>query len=169
VAAAAMAAFKVIAILLFSGGVWAAFRLLGGQGTYLRTLTAYIYMVSPLYLALVVLSLIGSGFLRAYDPALGLQLRADPMLFVHQPETFARFQADAPALAMAMTVVNYLTSAILIGWFVICLGAFRTVHGVARWHSAIAGFLIALLWWPFAGVILFLSVGIFGSLAPPLQ
>ena len=168
-AAAAMAAFKVIAILAFSGVVWGVYRAVGGRGDYLRTLTAYIYMVSPLYLALVVLSLMAQGLVRAHDPELGLTLRANPMHFMQHPDVFAAFQAEAPALALANSIVNFAGSLVLIGWFILCLGAFRALHGVSRRRSAIAGFLVIVLWWPFSAVILFLSIGMFGRFAPPLS
>lgn len=168
-AAAAMAAFKVIAILTFSWVVWGSFRLLGGRGAYLGTLTAYLYMVSPLYLALVVLSLLGQGLLRAYDHELAVSLRINPLHFIEHPDTLARFEAEAPNLALATAITNYTSSVLLIGWFILCLGAFRTLHGVSRARSAAAGFLIMALWWPYAVLILFLSFGMFGRLAPPLS
>ncbi len=168
-AAAAMAAFKVVAILVFSGIFWGTFRLVGGRADYLRTLTAYLYMISPLYLVLVVLSLVGSGFVRAYDPDLGLRLKTDPLLFLSEPETLATFQAEAPELAMAMTVTNYASSLAAFVWPIICLGAFRAQHGVTRLRSAVACALSAILWWPYAGLLIFLLIGTFGSIAPPLQ
>jgi hypothetical protein len=167
-AAAGMAAFKVIAILLFSWVVWGVFRLLGGKGEYLATLSAYLYMVSPLYLALVVLSLIGQGLLRVYDHDLAVNLRANPLYFLEHPESLARFETEAPAIALATTIVNYTSSILLMAWFILCLGAFRMLHGVSRLRSGFAGSLISLLWWPYGAVILFLALGMFGRLAPPL-
>lgn len=168
-AAAAMAAFKAIAILLFAGVFWGAFRLLGGKGAYLQTLIAYIYMVCPLYLALSVMDLVAIGFVRAYDPELGLQVRANPLFLISHPEILARFQSEAPALSTAMAITNNSAVIVLMLWFVICLGAFRSLHGVSRLRSCIAGTLIILLWWPFTLLILFLLVGIFGSMGPPLR
>lgn len=167
-AAAAMAAFKVIAILLFSWVVWGVFRLLGGKGGYLGTLTAYLYMVSPLYLAGVVLILIAQGFVRAYDHDLAVSLRANPLYFMANPEVLARFQAEAPALALGSSIANSMSSVLLIAWFILCLGAFRKLHDVSRLRSGAAGFLIMVLWWPYGAVILFLALGMFGRLAPPL-
>ncbi len=166
--AAAMAAFKVVAILLFSAIVHGLFRLLRGGATYLRTLTAYIYMVSPLYLALVVLSLIGQGLLRAYDPELGLEARRNPLYFVENPEAFTAFQDQEPLLAGAVTAVNTVGNLATLVWFIVCLGAFRAIHDVSRRRSALAGFLIILAWWPYAFIILFLAIGMFGRMAPPL-
>ncbi|GAB4376004.1 MAG: hypothetical protein Kow00114_39460 [Kiloniellaceae bacterium] len=167
-AAAAMAAFKVIAILLFSAVVQGLFRLAGGSGGYLRTLTAYLYMVSPLYLALVVLSLIAQGLVRAYDPALGVLVRSNPFHFLQYPEALAAFQREAPALAHAMTAVNSLGNLATLAWFLVCLGAFRHIHGVTRRRSAVAAALIVIAWWPYAAAIFFLAIGMFGPVAPPL-
>ena len=167
-AAAAMAAFKVIAILLFSGIVWGAYRLFGGRGDYLRTLTAYIYMVSPLYLVLVVLSLIAQGLVRAYDPELGLLVRGNPFHFLQHPEALAAFETEAPALANAMTAVNAVSNFATLVWFITCLGAFRSIHAVTRRRSGVAAALIVIAWWPYAAAILFLAIGMFGRMAPPL-
>lgn len=166
--AAAMAAFKVVAILLFSAVIHGLFRLLRGRGSYLRTLTAYLYMISPLYLALVVLSLIGQGLLRAYDPGLGLEVRRNPLYFIENPETFTAFQDQAPLLAGAVTALNTVQNLATLVWFVTCLGAFRAVHEVTRRRSAVAGLLIVVAWWPYAFAILFLAIGMFGLMAPPL-
>lgn len=167
--AATMAAYKVVAILLFSGIVWGTFRLVGGRGEYQRTLIAYIYMVSPLYLAMVVLTLIATGFVRAYDAELGLRLRVEPILFVQEPVLLEDFISASPTLARGFMATNILAHAVVLAWFVACLGAFRALHGVSRLRSGIAGALIAALLYPFTVVIAFLSLGIFGSLAPPLH
>lgn len=166
--ATGMAAFKVVAILLFSAVIHGIFRLVGGHGQFLSTLTAYIYAVCPLYLALVVLSLIAQGLVRAYDPDLGLLLRSNPLYFLQEPEALARFQREAPPLATAMTAVNTLSNVLMIAWFIVCLGAFRHIHGVTRRRSAFACALIFIAWWPYAAILFFLAIGIFGPVAPPL-
>lgn len=167
-AATGMAAFKVVAILLFSAVIHGIFRLFGGSGSYLRSLTAYIYAVCPLYLVLVVLSLIAQGFVRAYDPELGLALRSNPLHFLQEPEALARFQREAPPLATGMVVANWLSSLVMVTWFIVCLGAFRVLHQVSRLRSALACVLIFIAWWPYAAILFFLAIGIFGPVAPPL-
>lgn len=166
--AAAMAAYKVVAILLFSAVIHGLFRLVRGKAGFLRTLTAYIYMVSPLYLALVVLTLVSQGLLRAYDPELGLALRRNPLYFAENPEVFTTFQDQEPLLAGAVTVVNTAGNFATLVWFIVCLGAFRAIHDVTRRRSALAGVLIVIAWWPYAFAILFLAIGMFGRMAPPL-
>lgn len=126
-------------------------------------------MVSPLYLALVVLTLISTGLVRAYDAELGLRLRVDPLLFQQKPELLDAFIAASPNLARAFMATNILGQAVMLAWFLTCLGAFRTLHGLSRLRSGIAGTIIVALFWPFIIVVLFLSVGIFGSAAPPLH
>ncbi len=167
-AATGMAAFKIIAILLFSAVVHGAFRLLGGSGAYLRTLSAYIYAVCPLYLTLVVLSLIAQGLIRAYDPEMGILVRTNPLYFIQEPEALERFQREAGPLAVAMMTVNFLSNIAMTAWFIICLGAFRSIHGVTRRRSAAACVVIFIAWWPYAAVLFFLAIGIFGPVAPPL-
>lgn len=54
-------AFKIVAILAFSAVTWGIFRMLSGKGDYETTLSAYLYVISLLYLLLLVLNLI-SGF-----------------------------------------------------------------------------------------------------------
>ncbi len=166
--ATGMAAFKIVAILLFSAVIHGIFRLVRGSGTYLRTLTAYIYTVCPLYLLLVVLSLIAQGLIRAYDPELGLLVRSNPLYFLQEPEALARFQREAPPLATAMVTLNWLSNIAMIAWFIVCLGAFRHIHSVTRGRSALACVAIFIAWWPYAVILFFLAIGIFGPVAPPL-
>jgi hypothetical protein len=167
--AAAMIAFKVVAIFLFAFVIWAAFRIVGGRGEFMRTLIAYIYMVSPLYVVAILLTLISLGFVRGYDPDLAPRLRIDPNFFANNPEALADFTTNHTWLALGFMVTNLLSSLVFFGWFIICLGAYRALHGVTRLRSGVAAALIVAAFWPFTYLLGFLSFGMFGSLAPPLH
>ena len=62
-----MIAYKLIAILVFAGVIMAAFRVVGGKGSFEATLCAYLYVICPLYLALVVLDAVTLGALSSWN------------------------------------------------------------------------------------------------------
>ena len=67
-----------------------------------------------------------------------------------------------------MYAVNMVSNLLTGIWSIVCLGAFRQIHGVSRKRSALACLLIRVTWWPYAAVQFFLAIGMFGQEAPPL-
>lgn len=166
---ASMAVFKVLALVLFAAIIHLLFLAVGGRASFAATFSAYLYIVSPLYLLLVTLETAMIGVLRAYDPAVGAAARVDPGHVLSDPVRMQKFATDAPGLAFAYGALNYATIIVILGWFIACWGAFRHSHGVARWRSAVAGILTLV-----AGIIFFsglnyVLLGMFGSYTPPLR
>lgn len=166
---ASMAVFKVLALVMFAAIIQLVFRMAGGHASFAATFSAYLYIVSPLYIAGVILEIARLGILRAYDPAIAVAVRLDPDYLVANTERWRAFQAAAPGLALVYVLLSLATIFLVLGWFVACWGAFRHVHGIARWRSAFAG-VVTLA----AGVIFFsglqyVLLGMFGARVPPLR
>lgn len=166
--ASAMAVLKLLALTGFSAAIWGTFRALRGQGTYLRTLIAYLYLAAPLYLLGTVARLVFVGLVTSYDPDVGLGLRLDPSYFDDHPEQLSAFASARPTLAYTYTAVGAALIIIILLWAFACQGAFRAVHGISRLRSGIA--FVAML----AALVLFYFVldftmrGIFGGPSPLL-
>jgi hypothetical protein len=75
---ASMSVFKVLALVLFAAIIHLVFLAVGGRASFAATFSAYLYIVSPLYIVLVILETALLGVLRAYDPAAGAAARLDP-------------------------------------------------------------------------------------------
>ena len=166
---ASMAVFKVLALVVFAAIIQLVFRMAGGHASFAATFSAYLYIVSPLYIVGVILEIARLGILRAYDPAIAVAVRLDPDYLVANTERWRTFQAAAPGLAVAYVILTFATIFVVLGWFVACWGALRDLHGIARWRSALAG-VVTLA----AGVIFFsglqyVLLGMFGARVPPLR
>jgi len=166
---ASMAVFKVLALMLFAAIIHLAFLAAGGRTSFVATFSVYLYIVSPLYIVLVILETVTLGVLRAYDPAVGAAARLDPNHLLADPERWRTFATAAPGLALAYGLLNFAIIIVVLGWFVACWGTLRHVHAVARWRSALAG--LASL----AAAVIFFSgmnyvlLGMFGTNVPPLR
>lgn len=165
--AGGMAAFKIVAIMIFSGIIWGILRLFGGTADYVRTLIAYLYAVSPAYLALIVLNLMSRGIIRAYDGALADQMRANPSILA-EPGLMDSFSAQAPHLAWPYAAVQLLIWATMLVWPLICWGAFRHAHEISRLRSGLAYVAVIAMWMPYAFLLWALAFGIYGTVAPPI-
>ena len=166
---ASMAVFKVLALVMFAAIIQLVFRMAGGNAGFVATFSAYLYIVSPLYIAGVILEIARLGILRAYDPATAVAVRVDPDYLVTNTERWRTFQTAAPRLAVVYVIVSLAAIVVFLGWFVVCWGAFRHLHGIARWRSTLAG-VVTLA----AGVIFFsglqyILLGMFGARVPPLR
>ena len=166
---ASMAVFKILALLLFAAIIHLLFRVVGGRASFATTFSAYLYIVSPLYLVGVILETAGLGVLRAYDPEVSTAERLDPAQLFVDSERMRTFAAAAPGLALAYGLLILARVIVVFGWFIACWGALRHLHAVARWRSALAG--IAA----FAAAAIFFSglnyvlLGMFGTSMPTLR
>ena len=166
---ASMAVFKVLALVLFAGIIHLLFRVIGGRASFAATFSAYLYIVSPLYLALVILETATLGVLRAYDPAVGAAARLNPGQLFADAERMQAFAAAAPGLALAYSLLNYATVIVVFGWATACWGAIRHLHGVARWRSALAGITTLAAAAIFFSGLQYVVLGMLGTYAPPLR
>jgi len=166
---ASMAVFKVLALVMFAAIIQLVFRMVGGHASFVATFSAYLYIVSPLYIAGVILEIARLGVLRVYDPAIAVAVRVDPDYLMANAERWRTFNAAAPKLAVIYVLLNLAWIFAVFGWFVACWGAFRHLHGIRRWRSAFAGVLTLV-----AGVIFFsglqyILLGMFGARVSPLR
>lgn len=166
---ASMAVFKVLALVLFAAIIHLLFRVVGGQASFAATFSAYLYIVSPLYLVLVILETATIGVLRAYDPAVGAAARLDPNYLFAETERMRAFTTAAPGLALAYYVLNFAVLIVCIGWFSACWGALRQLHAVARWRSALAGLATLPAAIIFFSSLKYILIGMFSTATPPLH
>jgi hypothetical protein len=166
---ASMAVFKVLALVLFAAIIHLLFRAAGGRASFAATFSAYLYIVSPLYLVLVILETATLGVLRAYDPVVGAAARIDPNYLFADEAQMQIFATAAPGLALAYSLLHVTMLIVGLGWFIACWGAFRQLHAVARWRSALVGlatFAAAIIFFSSMKYILF---GMFSTAIPPLR
>jgi hypothetical protein len=167
--AASMGLFKLVALIAFATIIHLLFRIVGGRAPFSSSFAAYLYLASPLYMALVLLDLASQGVVRAFDPSLVAAARIDPLYFVSHPERAREFAAAAPRLALAYSLLTYAKLFCVLGWFIACWGAFRQLHGVKRWRSSVAGVAAAPAYALYAQALEFVLLGMFGVRAPPLM
>ena len=167
--AASMALFKLVALLAFATIIHLLFRVVGGRAPFSSTFAAFLYLASPLYMALLLLDIASQGVVRAFDPTLVATARIDPLYFVSHPERAREFAAAAPGLALTYTLLTNAKLIVMVGWFIACWGAFRQLHGVKRWRSSVAGVASALAYALYTQALVFVLLGMFGVLVPPLM
>ena len=158
---------KTIFLFLFVCVVWGLFRLLGGRGSFEATLAAYLYIVSPVFLAVILLNLISFGFLSAHDPVLAKSgFTAHGIILGNA--NFEKFVTDSPGAATGYILSILLAYVAVFTWFLICWGAFREIHDVPRWKSAIAFVVSYAALYPFTAIYAKVMFGLFGPDGPVL-
>ena len=165
---AGMTVFKVLALLLVASIIHLLFRMVRGHASFIATFSAYLYVVSPMYILLVIAWIAELGILRAHDPALAAAARSDPIRFMDAAQWRA-FETSAPDLAFAYKAVGNASALAAFIWLIICWGVFARLHGVGRWRSALVG-LVSLA----AGSALlygmqFIALGMFDTRTPALR
>lgn len=145
-----LVAVKIVALLAGAAVVLGAFRLVGGRGGYEDTLIAYLYVVSPLYLALTLLRLMVVGVISGQDPSLARAV----LIGGAGPAQWEALSAAAPTTAFAVAGMALGQVALAFGWTGACWGAYRAIHGVtglqavlAFWISAAAFVLVLMPVW----------------------
>jgi hypothetical protein len=166
---ASMAVFKVLALVMFAAIIQLVFRMVGGHASFAATFSAYLYIVSPLYIAGVILEIARLGILRAYDPAIAVAVRLDPDHLVANTERWQTFHAAAPGLALVYVILTLATIFAVLGWFVACWGALRHLHSIGRWRSALAGVVTLVAGVVFFSGLQYILLGMFGTRVPPLR
>lgn len=134
-----MAVYKILAIVLFAAIIHWFLRVVRGHASFAETCSAYLYLISPLYIVLVVLHMAAFGILQTYDPVVAIAAILDPSYMSTNSEQWRVFMDTAPKLAVAYNLMNFASAIVLIGWFIVCWGAFRRLHGVTFWGSVLAG------------------------------
>lgn len=166
---AGVVVFKILALLLIAALIHFLFKVMRGTASFSVTLSAYLYIVSPLYLVLVILETATLGVLRAYDPAVSAAERLNPLHLFADVEQMNAFTAANPDLALSYSLLHLARIIVFFGWFIVCWGAFRHIHAVPRWCSILVGITTLA-----AGIIIsqgldFIVIGMFGTDMPPLR
>jgi len=166
---ASMAVYKLLALMLFAAIIHLLFLVVGGRASFAATFSAYLYIVSPLYLVGVIAETAALGVLRAYDPAVGAAARLDPSYLFADVERRLAFEMAAPGFALAYYLLYFALLIVSLGWLIACWGALRHLHAVARWRSALAGIATlaaAAIFFPGMNYVL---LGMFGTPIPMLH
>jgi Yip1-like protein len=166
---ASMVVIKVLALVLFAGIIHLVFLAVGGRALFAATFSAYLYLVSPLYIALVILETAKLGMLRGYDPAAVAAERLIPGYLFADPEQMRTFTTAAPWLALAYNLLGLALILLLFGWFIACWGALRHLHGVTRCRSTLAGLATLAAGFIFFSGLNYVALGMFGTQTPPLR
>jgi Yip1 domain len=164
-----MAMFKLLALGLFAAIIHVLFLAVGGRASFTETFSAYLYVVSPLYLVLVILETATFGVLHAYDPVVSAAARLDPTYLSADAERMRTFMITAPRLALAYGLLNYTKITLILAWFIACWGAFRRLHVVVRWRSALAGITTLAAAVVFFSSMNYILLGMFGTSNPALR
>ena len=109
--------------------------LVGGKGSFEATLCAYLYVICPLYLALVVLDAVTLGALSSWnrDAALRWSLARE----LSQADIDALFAAR-PGLGAGVALLLLAQILTMVIWMLICWPVYRGIHQVSRLRSAVA-------------------------------
>lgn len=160
-----MLAFKILAILAFSGVILMTFRLVRGKGNYETTLCAYLYLISPLYLLLVVLYVISIGIISTHDPDLALSWRSGQAL---SEEQIQELISAAPLMVISFTFLWLFQLLSPIIWFGICWGVFRKIHQVSLVRSTLAFLITIVIWFVFLVLNTLIMKGLYGGAIPSI-
>jgi hypothetical protein len=167
--AGSMAALKILIIPFDAFLVWAAFRAVGGAGGYDATLSAYLYVISPLYLALVVLNAAALGLVAASNPDLPDEIRNSRTFLIDNPEQLEALADSAPSIAWGYVALFYAQLLAMLIWGIVCLGAFRRIHAVSKVRSATAYVLAFVAVSLSLFVLNFVVLGLLGSTGPSIS
>ena len=163
--AGSMLALKIIAILTFAGLIVMIFRLVGGEGDYETTLCAGLYIISPVYLLLVVTNMISLGILSTYNPEMAIMWRSGQGLSAEQIQEFINL---ALPLAVGFLFLQLFQLLIAIIWFLICWGIYRTIHQVSRARSTLVYLIATVLWYVYWVATILIMKGLHGGVLSPL-
>ncbi len=157
-------ALKIFAIVTFAGIITMGFRLVGGKGDFNTTLYAGLYIVSPIYLFLVLTHIIGIGIVSTHDPALAEIWRAGQFAKNEVVEGFIRSAPYSTVGLLGLRLFQFLASMV---WFLICWGTYRVVHQVTPARSALVYLVVTIMWYLYWIVTMLIVKGLFrGELSP---
>ena len=163
--AGSMLALKIFAILTFTGVVVLVFRLLGGKGDYETTLCACLYIISPVYLFLIVTHVISLGVIASYDPELATIWRSSQSL---NAEQIREFLSLAPLTAIGFLLLWVFRLLISIIWFLICWGTYRTIHQVSLARSILVYLITTVTWYVYWVTTVLIMKGLHGGVLSPI-
>lgn len=164
-----MAGFKIVALIVFAAVIHGLFKLVGGAAKFVATFSAYLYIVSPLYMALVLFDLATQGVVRGYNnPEFAAMLSADPFMNTN-PALWKAFETARPDLALTYSLLMLAKLVLVLSWDVACWGAFRQLHGVNRLRSGLVGAATLVAFYLFTLSLTLVLRGMFGPQLPGIQ
>ena len=163
--AGSILALKMLAFLTFSGVILLIFRLFDGKGDYETTLCASLYITSPVYLFLIVTHVLSLGIISSHDSDYALLWRTGQGLSAEQWQAFINLAPVTAGALLLLWLFRFLVSSI---WFLICWGAYRSVHQVSAVRSAFAYLMTTIFWYLYWFVTLLLMKGLFAGGMSPL-
>ncbi len=162
--AGSMLALKIFALLTFAGVILLGFKLVGGKGDFETTLCAGLYIISPVYLFLIITHVISIGILSTYDPELATIWRSGQSL---TPAQLQNFINAAPLSAVSLIVLRLFQFLISIIWFIICWGTYRIIHQVSLARSVLVYFIATFTWYVYWALTVVMMRGLHnGALSP---
>jgi hypothetical protein len=163
--AGSMFALKIIAILTFAGLILLVFRIVGGNSDYETTLCACLYIISPVYLFLIVTNLISIGIISNHDPEMAKIWRSGQSLTSEQIQEFVSI---APLMTICLLFLRLLQFLISFIWFLICWGTYRTINQVSWTRSTIAYLITTIMWYAYWWLTVLIMKGLHGGVLSPL-
>ena len=163
--AGSMLALKIFAILTFAGVIILGFKLVGGKGDYETTLCAGLYIISPVYLFLVVTHVISIGIMSTHDPELATIWRSGQSL---TPEQIQNFISLAPVSAISLILLRLFQFLISIIWFLICWGTYRIIHEVSLTRSTLVYLIATLMWYVYWALTVLIMRGLHNGVLSPI-
>ena len=160
-AAGALFAIKLFELLLFNAVLMIVFKIIGGTGSFETTLTASLYIISPVYLFLIFTQIIGMGILAGGDPTIARDWRLGTLDFA-SPD-WANFVLTYPGEAYATTALGLVSMIITLGWYIYCWSIYRTLHDLTRFRSALAYVIAFILFYAVAMLRIFAVRGLTGG------
>jgi hypothetical protein len=146
-AIASMVALYSLTLFLGAMVIMLSFRLVGGRATLELNLSAYLYLMGPLYLFLLITNFLSIGIIATHDPELARAMRLGMPL---SEDALTEIWNANVGSAAAFAVVSLLQVAFLLIWPILCWGAFSELNAVSRarsviaWVVAMLGFILVL-------------------------
>jgi len=163
--AGSMLAIKIFALLTFAGLILLVFRIVGGKGDYETTLCACLYIVSPVYLFLIVTSVISIGIISTHDPEMASIWRSGQVLTLEQIQEFV---SSAPLKTIGLLFLRLSQFLISFIWFLICWGTYRTINQVSWARSTLAYLITTVIWYAYWWLTVLIMKGLHGGVLSPL-
>lgn len=160
-AAGALFAIKLFELLLFNAVLVLVFKLIGGTGSFETTLTASLYIISPIYLFLIFTQIIGMGILSGGDATIARNWRLGTLDFASAE--WANFILAHPAEAYATAALALFSMAATIGWYIYCWSIYRDLHELTRFRSTLAYLIAFVLFYAVAMLRIFAVRGLTGG------
>ena len=158
-------AFKIVVSLSFPIVILFIFKLFKGQGNYLDTLCAYLYIASPLYLFVTVLEVIIYSIIFSHDPELASTWRNAAIT----KQQFDDFYNTSPFLGLSYGILYIVYALCQYIWLAICWGIFRHIHKVNKASSVLAFFITAVAWSVFGRICYMVGGALYGGAFPPIR